>query len=132
MADQLNDLITHLNSTSESLRNKGDQLDRSNEQIKKLASAASAVLDVIRSPMDQYLDMLIHMAHLGALRVLMKCKTFDALPLTGAITYEALAEKVNGETALISKLLIVDIQHCDSGTDCCQLAWLECLFRSAS
>lgn len=129
MADQLDDLIVQLNSASESLRNKGEQLDRSNEQIKDLSSAAEAVVKEIKSPMDQYLDMLINVAHLGALRVLMKCTAFDVLPSTGAISYEELARRVSGETSLISKFTIVG-QCCSSGTDCCQLVWPGCLYPS--
>ena len=42
------------------------------------------------------------MAEMGALRMLMKLRAFDKIPLEGSISYKDLAESLGAEESLIS------------------------------
>jgi hypothetical protein len=44
------------------------------------------------------------MAEMGAIRIFMKLKAFDKIPLDGSISYQDLATSLGAEEALISML----------------------------
>ena len=52
------------------------------------------------------------MAEIGAIRMIMKMKAFDKIPLDGSISYEDLATSLGAEVPLISRL----IAYCEG---CC-------------
>ncbi|KAL1888090.1 hypothetical protein Sste5346_009777 [Sporothrix stenoceras] len=69
-----------------------------------LLGALKGAIEAIQNPQDAFLDQMVHVSRLVAMRIFIKWKVFDAVPTTGSITYANLAAKVNAEEEIVTRL----------------------------
>jgi hypothetical protein len=100
--DQLAAQLTSAISEYKAVAESGNDLIARTAVIK----TAQQIAFVTKKPEEQWFDQSVQMADLGATRLFMKWKAFDAIPPVGqgTITYEALAEKLDAEVSLVRKL----------------------------
>jgi hypothetical protein len=65
-------------------------------------SALKDAIEAVQNPQDAFIDQMVLVSRLVALRISVKWKVFDAVPATGAITYAELAAKVDSDEELVS------------------------------
>lgn len=79
-------------------------MSSSNDADKKIAAASIAqqILTTSKEPTPDWMDRMISVMELAALKLFLEWKAFEAIPQQGTILYTELAEKVEADEPLIS------------------------------
>lgn len=103
LADTLDNLSKTLAEASKSLRDgSSPSLLTSVTRKAEVAGALKDTIEAIQNPQDAFLDQMVLVSRLVALRIFVKWKVFDAIPATGSITYAELAAKVDAGEEIVS------------------------------
>lgn len=73
-------------------------------QRRKLIDIAERIQDIVKDSDDQWVDQLQSITVMTANRLFSDWKAFDVIPPEGSISIAELAEKIDAEEALISKV----------------------------
>lgn len=111
MEDQLQSLARQLTDLTETLRNDGAALKAHSAQLSELSRVARDLTQLTRGPMEYMMEILSALTQIPALGLLTEWGAFRLIPRDDAISYEALAEKLDADTALISRLIHA---HCST------------------
>ncbi|KAH6688484.1 O-methyltransferase [Plectosphaerella plurivora] len=68
-----------------------------------IVNAAQAIIDAARPPQPQWMNQSAACAEFVALRLFIEWGAFEAIPLEGNISYEALAEKIDADMQLVRR-----------------------------
>ncbi|WYZ46764.1 hypothetical protein EsH8_IX_000989 [Colletotrichum jinshuiense] len=81
-------------------------MSSSNDADKKIAAASIAqqILTTSKEPTPDWMDRMISVMELAALKLFLEWKAFEAIPQQGTILYTELAEKVEADEPLIRRL----------------------------
>lgn len=66
-----------------------------------IVNAAQAIIDAARPPQPQWMNQSAACAEFVALRLFIEWGAFEAIPLEGTISYQALAEKIDADMQLV-------------------------------
>lgn len=103
LADKLDGLAATLREASKSVREGSPSSLQTNVSKKaEVVGALKSAIEALQNPQDVFLDNMVLISRLVALRIFVKWKVFDAIPATGSITYADLAAKVNADTEIVS------------------------------
>lgn len=105
IADTLEALSKTLAKTAQDLRSGSLSLESDTLQRMGLLKAGSDLIDAVSLPQDKIVVFLPLIAHLTAVRLFVKWKAFEEIPIdNGAtISYTDLAAKLGANVSLISK-----------------------------
>ncbi|OAP63925.1 hypothetical protein AYL99_03152 [Fonsecaea erecta] len=103
------ELIESLNAlTNQIYETSKDYKDPSGQQglllRQRMTNAARQIINVVREPGETPYEFSTHMAEMGAIRMFMKMKAFDKIPLEGSISYEDLAASLGAEVPLVTRM----------------------------
>lgn len=101
LADNLESWAKSLTETAQTIRNSQDHV--SPEQRFQLSNTGHSILRATEEPGEQLMDSIVGTVQIAAMRLFVKWKVFENIPMQGDISYGDLAAKVGAETALISK-----------------------------
>jgi len=103
VADKLQGLASLLSDTATSIREGSLSLESNTPQRLKVVSAAKDAIDLIKAASDDILDWIPLLAQFAAIRLFVKWKVFQNIPIGGdaRISYGDLAGKVGADVALI-------------------------------
>ncbi|KAK7414433.1 hypothetical protein QQX98_006711 [Neonectria punicea] len=104
IADKLESWAQQLTEIAVGFRNKPESPNLSREEHGKLATTANDILKTVRKPQERLMESMIVMAELAALRLFIKWKVFEIIPVEGSISYGELAAKLDAEEPLITRL----------------------------
>ncbi|CAK7229134.1 hypothetical protein SCUCBS95973_007117 [Sporothrix curviconia] len=105
LADKLDSLAATLTEASKILRaGSSASLLASATHKADVLAALKAGIEAVQSPQDAFLDTMVTTSCLVAKRIFVKWKLFDAIPVTGSITYATLAAKVDADTEIVTRL----------------------------
>lgn len=79
----------------------GTDVDKT--QRRRIADAAQKVLQAVRDPADEWVDMSGQIAVVAVNRLFWEWGVYDKMPLEGSISYSELAEAVGAEPSLLGK-----------------------------
>ncbi|KAK0630493.1 O-methyltransferase [Bombardia bombarda] len=97
-----------LNAAVDILKSKPVEDGSDNERpqlVDNIIKAAQRILDVAKSPTDQWVDLVNQISIITSNMLFMKWKVFENIPLDGtSISYVELASKVEVELALLARI----------------------------
>lgn len=102
MEDQLKSLTHQLTQLTETIRSDAASLEGHSEQLSRLTDAANTFAKLNRSPFGHISEIMTNMVLVSSLALFNKWGAFDHIPSGDTISYQALAEKLGADTALIS------------------------------
>ncbi|SPO02082.1 uncharacterized protein DNG_04755 [Cephalotrichum gorgonifer] len=105
VADTLEALAQRLTSTANDVRSGNLSLETDTFQRMGLIKAAAELSDAVSLPKDKVLMWLPYFAHITAIRLFVKWKAFETIPVGdgAAISYAELAEKLGADESLITR-----------------------------
>lgn len=112
MEQQLQSLTDQLTQLTETIRNDASSVTAHPEQLGRLSEAANAFSKQTRGPAGHISEMLTNVITLASLGIFNKWRVFDHIPSGDTISYQALAEKLGADTALISTYYISAVYPC--------------------
>lgn len=107
VASHLEALAERLSKAAQDLRSGNLSLENDTTQRMGLIKASHDLIDTVGLPKDKALIWLPQCAHITAIRLFIKWKAFEAIPLDddAAISESDLAAKLGANVSLISKTL---------------------------
>ncbi|KAK7433353.1 hypothetical protein QQZ08_000293 [Neonectria magnoliae] len=102
IADKLESWAQEFTEIAVGFRSKPESITLSREEHGKLAATANDILKTVKQPQERLMESMIVMAQLAALRLFIKWKVFEIIPVDGSISYGDLAAKLNAEESLIT------------------------------
>lgn len=103
MEQQLQSLADQLTQLTETIRNDAASVKAHPEQLSRLSEAANAFAKQTRGPAGYISEMMTNIVLLSSLGLFNRWRVFDHIPTGGSISYQALADKLGADTALISR-----------------------------
>ena len=103
VVDKLQSLASLLSDTATSIREGSLSLESNTPERLKVINAAKDAVDLVKVASDDILDWVPLLAQLAAIRLFVKWKVFQNIPIGGdaRISYTDLAGKVGADVALI-------------------------------
>ncbi|KIW32316.1 uncharacterized protein PV07_03870 [Cladophialophora immunda] len=102
LVESLNALTNQIYETSKDYKDPSGQQGLLLRQ--RMTNAARQIINVVREPGETPYEFSTHMAEMGAIRMFMKMKAFDKIPLEGSISYEDLAASLGAEVPLVTRM----------------------------
>lgn len=102
LTDQLDAWAKKLSDTAQSIRRAGNV---SMDHRVTASAAAQDILKTVQSPIEHLMGSMILMVQFAAMRLFVKWKVFETIPIQGSISYKDLASKVGADEALIRKFI---------------------------
>ncbi|OAL18498.1 hypothetical protein AYO20_11745 [Fonsecaea nubica] len=102
LVESLNALTNQIYETSKEYKDPSGQQGLLLRQ--RMTNAARQIINVVREPGETPYEFSTHMAEMGAIRMFMKMKAFDKIPLEGSISYEDLAASLGAEVPLVTRM----------------------------
>ena len=103
MEGQIQSLTRQITDLTDTLRKDGALIKTHYAQLSELSRAASALTEQTRGPMEYIMGLASALSQIPSLALLTEWGAFRAIPQDDAISYEALAGKVDADTTLISR-----------------------------
>lgn len=105
LADRLDAIAERLSTVAQQLRSGAMSLERDTHERTGLVMAGMNLVDMVSQPKDKMLLPLVQFAHFTAVRMFIKWKVFEKIPLAdgAAISYGDLAAQLGADLPLISK-----------------------------
>ncbi|CAK7231322.1 hypothetical protein SEUCBS140593_007886 [Sporothrix eucalyptigena] len=104
IADNLDSLVVTLTQASKNLRSASSESLLTSVTAKAtVVDALKGAIEAVQNPQDAFLDTMVLISRIVALRIFVKWKVFDAIPAEESITYADLAAKVNSDTEIIRR-----------------------------
>ncbi len=103
VADTIETAASQLLGIAHGIRDGAVSIDTNLEQRKRAIQTAKQVLAAVQQPADSFVDLMVQMAEILAIRLFIKWKVFENMPASEPITYADLAAKVGAEEGLISR-----------------------------
>lgn len=101
LADQLESLAKSLTETAQSVRDSPDGVSPSHRL--QLSNASHSILRSVQQPGEQLMEAMVTVVQITVMRLFIKWKVFETIPLQGNISYVELAAKAGADTSLISE-----------------------------
>jgi len=102
LVDSLNALTKEIVEASKEYKDTSGQHGLLQRQ--RMANAARQIINTVRDPGETPYEFSTHMGEVGAIRMFMKLRAFDKIPLEGSITYKELADSLGLEETLITRI----------------------------
>jgi len=101
VADRLDALAAQLSDSAKRIRDGTISLDTNIAERTKIIKAAKEVVDVAKEQQEQFVDLYMVLVPLTVIRIFIKWKVFENIPVSGTISYSDLAAKVDADRSLI-------------------------------
>ena len=112
MDEQLKLLTHQLTQLTETIRGDGATLERHSKQLSQLTDAANIFAKLTTSPFGHISEIMTNVVLAPSMALFIKWGAFAYIPSGDTISYQALAERLGADTALISMWRILLATGC--------------------
>ncbi|KXX80342.1 (RS)-norcoclaurine 6-O-methyltransferase [Madurella mycetomatis] len=105
LADKLDAIAERLSIAAQRLRSGAMSLEKDTHERMGLVMAGVGLVNMVSQPRDKMILPLIQFAHFTAIRMFIKWKAFEKIPLAdgAAVSYGELAEQLGADLSLITR-----------------------------